>query len=135
MQGSDPLALLALIEKTVLSQNEERYCCDIWYVMISTLTQQQNQMSNDTYHEKFNTKMGTAIKMEVNFDHEIIWKEAKRVYGGEFDSLDSTTQAECIKTARERLFAYIMLRQSNKTNSKLTTDLHDDFGKVWKRAR
>jgi hypothetical protein len=42
--------------------------------MISTLTQQQNEMSNDTYHEKFNTKMRTA----VNFDHEIIWKyEAK----------------------------------------------------------
>jgi Zinc knuckle len=131
MQGSDPLALLTLIEKTVLSQNEERYCCDVWYdVMISTLTQQQNEMSNDTYHEKFNTKMRTALKMEVNFDHEIIWKyEAKQVYGSEFDSLDPMKQAECKETARERLFAYIMLRQSNKTNSKLKTDLHDDFGK------
>jgi hypothetical protein len=131
MQGSDPLALLTLIEKTVLSQNEERYCCDVWYdVMLSTLTQQQNEMSNDTYHEKFNTKMRTALKMEVNFDHEIIYKyEAKKVYGSEFDSLDTSTQEECIKTARERLFAYIMLRQSNKTNSKLKTDLHDDFGK------
>jgi hypothetical protein len=48
--------------------------------MISTLTQQQNELSNDIYHEKFNTKMRTAIKMEVNFDHEIIWKhEAKKV--------------------------------------------------------
>ena len=98
--------------------------------MLSTLTQQQNEMSNDTYHEKFNTKMRTALKMEVNFDHEIIYKyEAKKVYGSEFDSLDTSTQEECIKTARERLFAYIMLRQSNKTNSKLKTDLHDDFGK------
>jgi hypothetical protein len=51
------------------------------------------------------------------------------VYGAEFDSLDPNTQAECENTARERLFAYIMLRQSNKTNSKLKTDLHDDFGK------
>jgi hypothetical protein len=58
--------------------------------------------------------MRTALKMEVNFDHEIIWKyEAKKVYGSAFDSLDKTTQAECTKTARERLFAYIMLRQSN----------------------
>jgi hypothetical protein len=98
--------------------------------MISTLTQQLNDMSNDTYHEKFHTKMRTALKMEVNFDHEIIWKyEAKKVYGAEFDSLDPTSQAECKNTARERLFAYIMLRQSKKTNSKLKTDLHDDFGK------
>jgi hypothetical protein len=64
LQGSDPLALLTLIEKTVLSQNEERYCCDDWSdVMISTLTQQQNEMSNDAYHEKVNTKMRTALKM------------------------------------------------------------------------
>jgi hypothetical protein len=63
MLGSVLLALLTLIEKTVLSQNEERYCCDVWYdVMISILTQQQNDMSNDTYHEKFNTKMRTALK-------------------------------------------------------------------------
>jgi hypothetical protein len=47
----------------------------------------------------------------------------------ELDSLDPTNQVKCKKTARERLFAYIMLRQSNKTNSKLKTDLHDDFGK------
>jgi hypothetical protein len=74
--------------------------------------------------------MRTALKMEINLDHEIIWKyEAKKVYGAEIDSLDPSTQAECKNTARERLFAYIMLRQSNKTNSKLKTDLHDDFSK------
>jgi hypothetical protein len=63
--------------------------------MISTLTQQQNDISNDTYHEKLNTKTRTALKMEVNFDHEIIWKyEAKKVYGAEFDSLDPNTPPE-----------------------------------------
>jgi hypothetical protein len=63
--------------------------------MISTLTQQQNEMSKDTYHEKVNTKIRTSIK---TFDHEIIWKyEAKKVYGREFDSLNPTSQAECKK--------------------------------------
>ena len=50
----DTLALLDLIEKTVMSQSQDTYPCATYYeAQFSIMGYYQNKQSNDAYYENF----------------------------------------------------------------------------------
>ncbi len=131
--SSDPLRLYALIEKTILAQTEDQYPPAIVYEQeVALYGFQQNNLTNQQYYERFNTKVDVATAVGVTREHQVLLQyETEEVYGKEerFDSLTEGEQDKIRAAAVERYLTYVFLRQSNKLNDYMKTLLQDDFTK------
>ena len=69
----DPLQILALIEKTVLAQTEYQYSFATVYKQEFTIYSFiQNTLSNDQWHEWFNTKITVGSDIGVTRKHQVL---------------------------------------------------------------
>jgi hypothetical protein len=139
--SNDPLRLKGLIERTIISQSENKYIFATLYEQeVGLFGFQQNKLSEDQWHERFNTRVAIGDTLGVNRDHMIALNYvAKERTNTEFDDVTDDDLRESIaKDARERYLAYIFLRQSGSQHDRLKTDLNDAFtvaGDAITRAR
>ena len=70
----DTLALLDLIEKTVMSQYQDTYSCStVYQAQLSIMGYHHNTHSNDVYYDRLNTKCDVADAIGLNLgDHSIL---------------------------------------------------------------
>ena len=70
----DPLALLDLIEKKVMSQSQDTYPgATVYEAQLSIMGYRQNTQSNDAYYDRFNTKCDVADTISLNLrDHSML---------------------------------------------------------------
>ena len=72
-QDYEPLAVLDLTEKTVLSQTEDQYTFAIVYVQeISLYTFHQNLLTKDQWYDRFNTKVDIGTAIGITRQHDVL---------------------------------------------------------------
>ena len=55
-----------MIEKTVLAQTEDQYCCATAYIKECALYGFQKQtLNNEKYYDSFNTKVGVGVYIGI----------------------------------------------------------------------
>ena len=129
--SNDPLLLISLIEKTVLSQTEDQYPFATAYDQEEALYSfAQNAQTNEVWYERFNTKVdvATAIGVPHKYSRVLLEYVAPSLYPGRaFDSLDELEMKAVQASTEERYLSYCFLRKSGKQHSKLRVDLQDKF--------
>ncbi|MGL5935255.1 MAG: hypothetical protein ACRCZI_06490, partial [Cetobacterium sp.] len=139
--SNDPLRLKSLIERTIITQSDNKYVFATLYEQeVGLFGFQQNKLTEDQWHERFNTKVSIGDTLGVSRDHTMALNYvAKERFNKEFDDLIDDDERESVRSdAQERYLAYIFLRQSGPQHEKLKTDLGDAFtvaGDSMTRAR
>ena len=129
MTGSDPLELMNLIEKIILSQSDDQYPYQTYYEQQCILLNfQQGTLSTDEYYEKFNTRCDVAAAVGVSMLHEgALEPTAQDLYQKSYHNLTDDEKKAVSEDAQERYLTYIFLHRSNA--GKLKTSLREDFAK------
>ena len=128
--SDDPLLLIALIERVVLSQTDDQYPYAAVYENECALYGfQQNELSNQTWYEKFNTKSEIGAAIGVTRQHRVLLEHttAELHKGMAFEDLDAAQQANVRSVTEERYLSFMLLRQSGKQHDKLRMDLQNDY--------
>ncbi|MGL5937017.1 MAG: hypothetical protein ACRCZI_15505, partial [Cetobacterium sp.] len=128
--SNDPLRLKSLIERTIITQSDNKYVFATLYEQeVGLFGFQQNKLTEDQWHERFNTKVSIGDTLGVSRDHTMALNYvAKERFNKEFDDLNDDDERESVRSdAQERYLAYIFLRQSGPQHEKLKTDLGDAF--------
>ncbi len=125
----DPLVLMKLIEKTILSQTEDQYPFATVYDQLRSIVDfNQNTLLNNDYYDKLNTKVDVADAIGVEFQHPVLQAFVADEKGGpKYTDMNLVEQAQIRVEAQEIFLSYIMLRQSGKQHTKLRVDLQNDF--------
>jgi hypothetical protein len=128
-ESYDPLMLLRMIEKTVLSQTEDHYPHAIVYDHeLGLYGSQQNTSTNEQWYERYNTKVDVGSAIGVTRQHKVLLDHAAaEIHNQKFDVLSETDQKDVREKAEEQYLAYVFLRQSGKQHNKLKVDLQNDF--------
>lgn len=127
-KSSDPLKLLALIEKTVLGQTEQQYP----YVTVSNqqhslFSFMQHNLTNAQYYAQFNTKVHIGKANGMDYVHPVLIEfEGRKLYDKELEKLEYKVASA---QASEVALAYQFLHQASADHSKLKTDLQDVYTK------
>ncbi len=113
-ESCDPLTLLRLIEKTILAQTEDQRPFATVYEQECTLCSfSQNMLSNEQWHERFNTKIDVGTAIGVTRQHQLLLKHVAAEAGMlEFDDLPQDDQEEVRAKAEERHLSCVFLQQS-----------------------
>lgn len=130
MVSNDPLRLRALIERTIITQSDNRYVFATLYEQeVGLFGFQQNKMTEDQWHERFKTKVFIGDTLGVSRDHTMALNYvAKERYKSDFEDIADEDDKELVRAdAKEWYLAYIFLRQSGSQHDKLKTDLADAF--------
>ena len=116
-----PLELYALIERVVMKQSGDEYqATNIVENLLAVLTmKQQNNMSNPQWYEKLNTRVDVAESVGVKFDiFRCMWEYCIEKKGwADYDNLTAADQATIRNEAKERLLAYLLIRNSSSTTT------------------
>ena len=73
LKHSDPLTLFALIEKTVLAQTKDTYPYATVYDQQCSFYQfGQDQLSNEQYYARFNTKVDIGAAIGITRQHQVL---------------------------------------------------------------
>ena len=119
-----PLNLYALIEKVVMKQTGDEYLpCNIVDNLLSVLlVKQQQNMSNAQWYERFCTRVDVAESMGVAFDSfKCLWDYfIQQRNWNDYNTLTADEQAEIRSESKERLFAYLMIKNSSVTTNQDT---------------
>ena len=111
--GRDPLALLDVIDRAVLAQNDDTYPFATVYDMDSGLYKfHQDQLSNTEYHEKYNTCVDIARAVGVTRQHKCLLDyEAERLFPGQkYAALNAADKRAMESSAEEKYLALIPFR-------------------------
>jgi len=114
-----PLKLYKLIEKVVMTQTGDEYeAASIVDHLLSVLTlKMPNNVSCTQGYEKFNTHVDVAESVGVHFDiFRPMWEyccEVKKLGG--YDSLTAAEQDTIRADSKERLLAYVFIKNSKNT--------------------
>ena len=129
MQQCDPLALMDLIEKTVLSQSDSQYSYMTFYEQErNLLSLSQGSLTDHQYYEKFNTRWDVAKAVGVTKTNSgALEPTAQELYNQPYDALNKDQQSRVIDEVEERYLAFIFIQQSS--HHKLKSALKDDFAK------
>ena len=125
----NPLQLISIIEKTVLSQTEYQYPFTTVYKQeLSLYGFHQNTMTNYQWYERFNTKVdvGTSIGVTRQYPVLLEWN-TQSTHSASHQDINNDQNIEIPKDAEERYLIYIFLKHSAKTSEKLRTNLSDDY--------
>jgi hypothetical protein len=126
---SDPLALIRLIEKTILSQTEDQYPFATVYDHETALCNfSQNTLTNAQWYERFCTKVDIGNAIGITRQHKVLLEYVAAELGAtKFDDLSEKIQKDVRAQAEEQYLAYVFLRQSGKQHNKLKMDLQNEF--------
>jgi Reverse transcriptase (RNA-dependent DNA polymerase) len=130
--SNDPLRLKTLIERAIISQSENKYPYATLYEQeVGLFGFQQNLMTDDQWHERFNTKVDIGNSLGVTREHLLSLNYVSEdLYSKKFEELDPDEKEEVREDAKERYLAYIFLRQSGTQHEQLKRDLSNDFTKA-----
>ena len=125
----DLLALINLIENTVLSHTEEQYHFTIVHKQeLSFYDFQQNTLTSNQWYERFNTKVDFGNAIGVTRQHEVLLKcTSRKFHRKEFYALQDAKKEKIGADAKVRYLAYNFLKQSARTGNKLRTNLSDNY--------
>ena len=129
-ESYDPLTLFKLIEKTILAQTEDQYPYATIYEQECTLYSfNQNNLTNEQWYERFNTRIDVGSAIGVTRQHRILLEHvaSETSPATTFDAMSPDEQLETRQKAKERYLSYVFLRQSGKQHNKLKVDLQNDF--------
>ena len=128
-QSYDPLTLYRLIEKTILGQTEDQYPFATVYEQECALYSfGQNQLTNEQWYERFNTKIDVGTAIGVTRQHKVLCEHvAAEASTTKFEDLPEAEQLIIRDQAEERYLSYVFLRQSGKQHNKLKVDLQNTF--------
>jgi len=116
-----PLELYALIERVVMKQSGDEYqATNIVDNLLAVLTmKQQNNMSNPHWYERLNTRVDVAESVGVKFDiFRCMWEYCIEKKGwADYDTLSAADQATIRTESKERLLAYLLIRNSSSTTT------------------
>ena len=131
-ESYDPLTLMKLIKKTILSWTKDQYMFATIYKQEANLYLfSQQTMSNKQWYKRFNTKVdvGTAIgvmrQYQAILDH--VASEKTSAITTLFADLSNAKQVKVTGQAEETYLAYFFLQQSGKQHNKLKTDVQNNF--------
>ena len=129
--SSNPLLLMSMIEKTILAQTEDQYPhATVYDQELSLLQFHQNQLSNEQWYERFNTKVDVGGAIGITRQHKVLLEHAAQdVHKMEFAALPDADKITVREDAEERYLSYIFLRQSGKQHNTLRLDLSNDYTK------
>ena len=125
----DPLQLISIIDKMVLSQTEDQYNFAIFYEQeMSLYGFHQNTMTNDQWYEQFNKKVDVGTSIGVTRQHSVLlgWT-AQYTHIAYYQDITNDKKIEIKTDAEEKYLTYIFLKQSANTSEKLRTNLSDDY--------
>ena len=109
----DPLAILDLVEKKVMSQSQYIYPCATFYeAQLSIVGYHQNTQSNDAYYDRFNKKCDVADAIGLKLrGHSILheWVIQEDHPGDDFEDLTDVQQLAVRKKSRDKYLAYMMV--------------------------
>jgi hypothetical protein len=110
-ESYDPLTLLRLIEKTILAQTEDQYPFATVYEQESALYSfTQNNLTNEQWYERFNTKIDVGVAIGVTRQHKILLEHVAAEAGNtKFNDLSEDEQKQVRTKAEERYLSYVFL--------------------------
>jgi hypothetical protein len=136
-ESNDPLLLYSLIERTVMTQTEQRNPFKTAFELKRELYQyEQGTMSNTDWYERFNTKVEIATALEIVFCDPCLLKHTlakdSSFHGSNgtvptLDSLSDQDHERLIQIAQERQLAHIFLSNSGKQHAHLKQSLEEDY--------
>ena len=116
-----PLELYTLIEKVVMKQTDDEYAPSnlVDHMMAVLSMKQPNNLSNSLWREKLDTRVDVAESIGVEFDQfTIIWEYVcKSESLGDYDMLTPDEQKEVRAKSRERLLAYLLIKNSSNIST------------------
>jgi hypothetical protein len=120
-KGQKPLELYSLIERVVMKQTGDEYQPTnlVDNLLAVLLLKQPNNMSNAQWYEKFNTRVDVAESVGVEFDvFKSMWDYCIENRGwNEYDTLTTDEQKQIRAESKERLFAYLLIKNSSSTST------------------
>jgi hypothetical protein len=136
-ESNDPLLLYSLIERTVMTQTEQRNPFKTAFELKLELYQyEQGAMSNTDWYERFNTKVEIATALEIVFCDPCLLKHTLAKDTSFHDSTGTVPTLESlsdhdherlIQIAQERQLAHIFLSNSGKQHAHLKQSLEEDY--------
>ena len=128
-ESYSPLALLQLIEKTILVQTKDQYPYATVYEQECALyTFAQHTLSNEQWYERFNTKVDVGNAIDVTRQHRVFLEhQSQETHQQDFSALSAQEQADIRDKTEERYLSYVFLKQSGRQHNKLRMDLQNDF--------
>ena len=130
---SDPLQLYALIKKVVQGQTDDQYVyATVYDQLLGLFGFRQENLTNAQWYEKFNSRVDVATACGVEFGHQVLYDYQMNIDHPAtppttWNQLTDAQKTEVKSKSRERLLAYIMLRQSGKKHNDLKYDLQNEF--------
>ena len=116
-----PLELYTLIERVVMRQTDDEYAPSnlVDHIMAVFGMKQPNNLSNSLWREKLDTRVDVAESIGVEFDQfTVIWDYVcKSEKLGDYDMLSMDDQKEVRAKSRERLLAYLLIKNSSNTST------------------
>ena len=116
-----PLELYTLIEKVVMKQTDDEYAPSnlVEHVMAVFGMKQPNNLSNSLWREKLDTRVDVAESIGVEFDQfTIMWDYVcKSESLGDYDTLSPNDQKDVRAKSRERLLAYLLIKNSSSIST------------------
>ena len=116
-----PLELYSLIEQVVMKQTGDEYQpCNLVDNLLGVLTiKQPNNMSNAQWYERFNTQVDVAESVGVEFNmFRSMWDYCINNRGwSDYDTLTPDEQKTIRLESKERLFAYLLIKNSSGTST------------------
>ena len=127
--SNNPLDLLSFLERTTPAQSNDQYPHMTVYDKERQLfSYHQNNLSNDQYDEKFNTKCDVAKAVGVTKVHRACMERtAMDIYKKEFENLTEDEKANFIEKSKEQYLTYLFITHSSSANDRLKNSLRDDY--------
>jgi hypothetical protein len=116
-----PLELYKMIERLVMKQTDDEYApsnlVDHYQAVFNL--KQPNGLSNSLWREKLDTRVDVAESVGVEFDQfTSLWEYVcKSESLGDYDALTTDQQKEVRLKSKERLLAYLLVKNSSNTST------------------
>lgn len=116
-----PLELYTLIERVVMRQTDDEYAPSnlVDHVNAVFNMKQPTNLSNNLWREKLDTRVDVAESVGVEFDQfSMLWEYVcKSEKLGDYNTLGPDDQKEVRAKSRERLLAYLLIKNSSNTST------------------
>ena len=87
----------------------------------------QNDLTNDQWYKKFNTRSDVANTIGVTRQHKALLEHmSQEKHSDSFENITGEEQKTVRMDAEERHLTYVLLQQSGSNNVKLKSDIHND---------
>lgn len=125
-----PLLLMNMIERIVLAQTEDQFpFATVYEQECALLGFHQNELTNEQWYERFNTKVDVGAAIGVTRQHRVLLEHTAGEMNPptKFDDLTAEQQKKVRDETEERYISYVFLKNSGKQHSKLRMDLQNDY--------